>query len=41
MVVAMGGRGSRDYMEFHKFCCKAFLILRKSAKLFVALFDLG
>eukprot|EP00802_Teleaulax_amphioxeia_P005890 Tamp_05894.p1 GENE.Tamp_05894~~Tamp_05894.p1 ORF type:complete len:820 (+),score=205.08 Tamp_05894:86-2545(+) len=40
MVVAMGGRGSRDYMEFHKFCCKAFLILRKSAKLFVALFDL-
>lgn len=40
MVVAMGGRGSRDYLEFHKFCCKAFLILRKSAKLFVALFDL-
>ena len=22
-VVAMGGRGSRDYLEFHKFCCKA------------------
>ncbi|KAJ1495620.1 kinase-like domain-containing protein [Baffinella frigidus] len=22
MVVAMGGRGSRDYLEFHKFCCK-------------------
>ena len=40
MVVAMGGRGSRDYLEFHKFCCKAFLILRKSARLFVALFDL-
>jgi len=40
MVVAMGGRGSRDYLEFHKHCCKAYLILRKSAKLFVALFDL-
>mmetsp|Transcript_16669 Transcript_16669/g.55517 ORF Transcript_16669/g.55517 Transcript_16669/m.55517 type:complete len:826 (-) Transcript_16669:38-2515(-) len=40
MVVAMGGRGSRDYLEFHKYCCKAYLILRKSAKLFVALFDL-
>ena len=40
MVVAMGGRGSRDYLDFHKFCCKAYLILRKSAKLFVALLDL-
>jgi len=40
MVVAMGGRGSRDYLEFHKYCCKAYLILRKSARLFVALFNL-
>lgn len=40
MVVAMGGRGSRDYLEFNKFCCKAYLILRKSARLFAAIFDL-
>ena len=29
-VMAMGGRHSRSYVEFQKYCCKAYLILRKA-----------
>ena len=41
MVMAMGGRNSRHYLEFQKFCCKAYLILRKHARLFLNLLDLA
>ena len=40
-VKAMGGRNSRHYLEFQKFCCKAYLILRKHAGLFLKLLDLS
>eukprot|EP00960_Hanusia_phi_P040500 754489-Hanusia_phi.AAC.2 len=41
MVMAMGGRSSRRYLEFQKVCCKAYLILRKHARTFLNLLDLS
>ena len=38
---AIQGRNSRHYLEFQKFCCKAYLILRKHARLFLNLLDLA
>ena len=34
-------RSSKHYLEFQKFCCKAYLILRKHARLFLNLLDLA
>ena len=34
-------RSSKHYVEFQKFCCKAYLILRKHARLFLNLLDLA
>ena len=40
MVEAMGGANSSSYRQFQSYCCEAYNILRKSANLFLNLFQL-
>lgn len=40
MVEAMGGAGSRGYMEFQSKCCQAFKYLRRHARLIINLLHL-
>ena len=40
MVMAMGGANSPQFVEFQKYCCKAYLVLRRSARTFLALLEL-
>jgi len=40
MVEAMGGKGSKHYQEFEKFCVNAFLELRRKYNLILNLFSL-
>ncbi|XP_065836235.1 phosphatidylinositol 3-kinase catalytic subunit type 3-like [Oscarella lobularis] len=40
MVEAMGGQASQDFKRFREHCFNAFLILRRSANLFLNLFSL-
>lgn len=40
MVVAMGGRTSKEYIKFQRLACRAFLILRQHAAIVVNMFDL-
>jgi phosphatidylinositol 3-kinase len=36
----MGGANSPQFIEFQKNCCKAYLVLRRSARTFLALLEL-
>jgi len=40
MVMAMGGSSSESFIEFQKYCCKAYLVLRRSARLFLSVLEL-
>lgn len=40
MIEAMGGSQSKSYLEFRKFCCLAFNILRKHSNLILNLLSL-
>lgn len=40
MVIAMGGGDSKGYQKFKEYCCTAYNILRKNAKLIINLFIL-
>tara|TARA_B110000208_G_C11620633_1_gene377086 strand:- start:8 stop:880 length:873 start_codon:yes stop_codon:yes gene_type:complete len=40
MVVVMGGRDSEDYQQFKRYCCQAYLILRKNATLLCNILEL-
>lgn len=40
MVIAMGGGDSKGYQKFKEYCCTAYNILRKNAKLIINLFVL-
>jgi hypothetical protein len=40
MVIAMGGRSAKPFAEFVKLATRAYLILRRNAALFLAMFSL-